>query len=789
MPSFYVSPTGNDITGNGSVGSPYLTLDKAINVASNGDTIYVMNGTHTYTTTVAINKELTITSQNGKANAILSKTTGGDFLSIVSSNVTITDLTIQATATNTADALVSISRNSSGFTLPTKYSNISITNNNLKMYKYGVTINGGNITVTGNTFSRQGGTERLSLFLVYYIRDTITISNNTHVDTLRTQRFVYLTGAGTSGSDYLDRINSKGGNLIINNNSIDTSANTTQKPIMFNQDYYNNYTYGPVGSDSDYNSNTKLTIIMNSNTMIGNATILCDFFSQFLISSTSLNSYDTVTLQNNTVSHSNVGILKLDGSAAITIDSGIIDRQYVYNITGNTITNFALRADYTGDQVVSQNTALISPANIYLLVNTKFISTGAKTDQTISFDPLPDQIYLLDNIINLNASATSGLAVSYSSSDSNVVLISGSSFIIKGVGSATITASQAGDLEYNAAPNVNRVQNILAVNEQQTGPDTYLTIPITVTAATNELVSSININIIDIRYTTSSGVGYGLDTGFTGTVSRLNISALDPSNVPITDFSSNPLILNLDLPNANPSNELKLYKLVTGTNNLMVPQPPGYPVTLTYLSGTLWTGQLISLSDYIILDSTPPGGIAGGDPHIINIYNKKVTIPNEWKYVKLYQKDDIQVNAKCDFISEEIMNNLHRYNLANQIEKINPIKHKYVKDWTFITELDIYKNNELLLKWDMVNDREIINKGISVDNQEGKGLFSLTHKKPYPPKNSGSHIVYLNNNNFLTFTIDNFWDDINNVNLVFYEVNKDGYSGEFFEHSINNKLE
>ena len=47
---FYISPTGNNTTGNGSIGSPWLTLALPWAAASAGDTIYVRGGTYAYTT-------------------------------------------------------------------------------------------------------------------------------------------------------------------------------------------------------------------------------------------------------------------------------------------------------------------------------------------------------------------------------------------------------------------------------------------------------------------------------------------------------------------------------------------------------------------------------------------------------------------------------------------------------------------------------------------------------------------------------------------------------------------
>jgi hypothetical protein len=49
MADIYVATTGNDTTGDGSVGNPYATPGKASGVASGGDTIFVKAGTYTFT--------------------------------------------------------------------------------------------------------------------------------------------------------------------------------------------------------------------------------------------------------------------------------------------------------------------------------------------------------------------------------------------------------------------------------------------------------------------------------------------------------------------------------------------------------------------------------------------------------------------------------------------------------------------------------------------------------------------------------------------------------------------
>src|SRR5262249_40951951 len=78
----------------------------------------------------------------------------------------------------------------------------------------------------------------------------------------------------------------------------------------------------------------------------------------------------------------------------------------------------------------------------------------AKQDQTITFGALPNKTYG-DASFTLSATASSGLPVSFSIL-SGPATISGSQVTITGAGSITVRASQSGDANWNAAPNVNQ---------------------------------------------------------------------------------------------------------------------------------------------------------------------------------------------------------------------------------------------------------------------------------------------------------------------------------------------
>lgn len=107
--------------------------------------------------------------------------------------------------------------------------------------------------------------------------------------------------------------------------------------------------------------------------------------------------------------------------------------------------------------------AEVSACNLQL-TNTP-TATFAKFDQTITFNALADKTYG-DADFNLTATASSGLDVAYSSSNTAVATVSGNTVTIVGAGSTNITASQSGNDNYNPASN--EVQS-LTVNHQTIG--------------------------------------------------------------------------------------------------------------------------------------------------------------------------------------------------------------------------------------------------------------------------------------------------------------------------------
>ena len=94
-------------------------------------------------------------------------------------------------------------------------------------------------------------------------------------------------------------------------------------------------------------------------------------------------------------------------------------------------------------------------------------STATQASQTITFNALANQT--LDNPpVTISAEASSGLAVGFSSLTSAVCAVSGNTVTLVAAGTCTIRASQAGNANYSAAPNVSRSFTVTSVLQSQT---------------------------------------------------------------------------------------------------------------------------------------------------------------------------------------------------------------------------------------------------------------------------------------------------------------------------------
>lgn len=89
---------------------------------------------------------------------------------------------------------------------------------------------------------------------------------------------------------------------------------------------------------------------------------------------------------------------------------------------------------------------------------------SGKFDQSITFATLPSKKYG-DAEFTLTATSSSGLPVTYSSSDESKATVSGNTVTIKAPGSVIITATQAGDDSYEPAGEMSRELTILKADQ------------------------------------------------------------------------------------------------------------------------------------------------------------------------------------------------------------------------------------------------------------------------------------------------------------------------------------
>ena len=144
------------------------------------------------------------------------------------------------------------------------------------------------------------------------------------------------------------------------------------------------------------------------------------------------------------------------------------------------------------------------------------ILTVSKVDQTITFTPLPATTFGAASF-TLSGSSTSGLGVSYSSSNTSVATVSGNTITIVGAGSSTITASQAGNSNYNAARNVQQTLTISKADQTisfgtlpvKKNGDAAFTISATASSGLSVSFASSNTSVATVSGNTVTIVGVG----------------------------------------------------------------------------------------------------------------------------------------------------------------------------------------------------------------------------------------------------------------------------------------
>ena len=135
------------------------------------------------------------------------------------------------------------------------------------------------------------------------------------------------------------------------------------------------------------------------------------------------------------------------------------DPELTYQITsgslinGDVLTGSLTRetGEASGTYAINQGT-LAASANYSISFVPGVFTIENMSPQTISFAPITSPAY--GDTIKTGVSASSGLAVTLTSSDPSIARVSHDTIFMDNIGNVTITASQAGNAYYHAAPDV-----------------------------------------------------------------------------------------------------------------------------------------------------------------------------------------------------------------------------------------------------------------------------------------------------------------------------------------------
>ena len=241
--NLYVSSTGSDTKGNGTINKPYATIQKAYNSAWENSTIYVMdNITQTNTVTMDKNKDVILTSysQTGNTNSIIrSSSLTTHLINVQNGALTLQNITINGNDVPSQDSMINVASEvyMEEGTLITKA-------NNVNDWGGGFSVNGGTLTMNGGTISDCKYTGGAAVFVFgdhqegdnyegnkegTFIMNDGLITNNNSAYTIWSAGKLQFNG-GTISNNTSSRfaiINSAGSLNITNTNIINNNTNST----------------------------------------------------------------------------------------------------------------------------------------------------------------------------------------------------------------------------------------------------------------------------------------------------------------------------------------------------------------------------------------------------------------------------------------------------------------------------------------------------------------------------------------------------------------------------------
>jgi hypothetical protein len=174
--SRYVSPTGSDVTGDGTYGNPWQTIPHAISTATSGDTINVESGSY-YGNDIIVNKSLILVGAVGAKIVVPDSSVAVNGFDINANNVTIKGFEIAGPVTSSYTTYSWGSHISRGIAISQGLTGFAITNNNIHDVRNGILVDGRNDT--GSITNNRIENTKSGISVQYTDGSGITISGNT----------------------------------------------------------------------------------------------------------------------------------------------------------------------------------------------------------------------------------------------------------------------------------------------------------------------------------------------------------------------------------------------------------------------------------------------------------------------------------------------------------------------------------------------------------------------------------------------------------------------------------
>lgn len=272
---------------------------------------------------------------------------------------------------------------------------------------------------------------------------------------------------------------------------------------------------------------------------------------------------------------------------------------------------------------------------------------GVKQDQTITFNALSIKKYG-DAGFDLNATASSGLAVSYTSSNPSVATVSGNKVTIVGVGTTNITASQGGNNNYNTATPVVRAlvvekadQSIsfaalaskrykdadfdLTATASSGLPVTYVSSNPAVATVSGNTVTIVGVGYTQITASQAGNANYNVANAFTQTLvvnktlQTISFAALPDKDINDPDFQLN----------------------ATASSGLAVTYVSSNPTVATVSGNTV---SIVGIGTTCILASQPGNDLYEAAPQVLHHFDVTGAVVQKEQAISFAALADKKVN-------------------------------------------------------------------------------------------------------------------------------------------------